>query len=461
MIRPLMQAEWLRFRSHPGNRWIIATFLLVFLLNAAWSGWTAREHRHQQVAEAQAWRTMLEHERSGLLGTPKAGESLEQKARTAFEFARHGSPPAQLPTLGGLTLGTTALKLLSPVSHVTVTNRQADDRKSETLTNPRLEAIGEIDFATLTALLLPILCICLCYGLLQEDRASGIWRLTTMTHPQAWQVLGASLLIRWCVVLLCLALPSALAFGLDPGASLLAYLSWIAAGAGFAAIWIILGGLACLLPVSAGASASALLAVWIVSSFVLPATLSVQGDAKAPSRMASIAALRVIQLDVDEQAPALLAQWYAQNADTTVPRQSHVWPVSFMPRYTEESLRARAIFRRFDAYRATRDSRLAAWALVSPPIGLLDIADRLAGIDAARYHRYALAVDDYEDRWRDYLTPRIMFYRGLTPADLDALPTFAFSSAPTSVAWPLVRLWVSALVLLLTFLLFRHHANTP
>ncbi len=169
----------------------------------------------------------------------------------------------------------------------------------------------------------------------------------------------------------------------------------------------------------------------------------------------------MIQLDVDEQAPALLAQWYAQNADTTVPRQSHVWPVSFMPRYTEESLRARAIFRRFDAYRATRDSRLAAWALVSPPIGLLDIADRLAGIDAARYHRYALAVDDYEDRWRDYLTPRIMFYRGLTPADLDALPTFAFSSAPTSVAWPLVRLWVSALVLLLTFLLFRHHANTP
>lgn len=461
MNHHLIAAEWLRFRTHPGNRWVVGIFFLVFLVNAVWSGWNAREYRQQQGIEMAEWRAMLEDERQRLVGADPAALPPGQQARAAFDFARHAAPPAQLPVLEGLALSTSAFKLFSPVSRVTITNRQADDRNSETLTNPQLEAIGEIDFSTLTALLLPILCICLGYGLLQEDRESGIWRLTTMTHPQAWQVLGAALFIRWAVAVLCLMLPSALAFGLDPGSSLHAYLIWVAAGAGFAAAWTCLGGLFCLLPISAGAVALALLAAWIVSSFVLPAALGARDGATAPSRMASIATLRVIQLDVDEQGPALLEQWYARNGPTPAPHQPPAWPVSFMPRYEAESLRSRVVFRRFDTARVTRDAQLESWAWLSPGVSLLGLADRLAGIDAARYRSYTQVVDEFEDRWRAYFTPRVMFYRGLAHADIAHLPAFDFPDTRTPTAGPLIRLWLLALALLLILLLCRHRANSP
>lgn len=461
MIQRLLAAEWLRFKANPANHWILGIFCLALLLNAAWAGWNAREFRLQQQREMAEWQQQLEGERTKLSAADPALLTAEKNARTAFDFARHKAPPAQLPAREGLALSASAFKLFDTATRVTITNRHVDNRKSETLSNPQLDEIGDIDFATLTALLLPILCICLGYGLLQDDRESGVWRLTAMTHPRTWQVLAAALVIRWGAIVACLALSSALAFAVDNGSSLPAYLNWVSAGAGFAAIWIGLAGLYCLLPISAGASASAQLATWILSGFVVPAALAAHDGPPPPSRMTSIATMRAIQLDVDEQGQTLLTQWYAQNGHTPVPIRAHVWPVSFMPRYEAESLRTRPLFRQFDEVRVARDARLASWMWLSPGISLLNVADRLAGIDSARYLGYALAVDAYEDRWRAYFTPRIMFHGGLTHADLARLPTFEFADARTPATRPALRLWLVALVLLLVFLLFRHRANTP
>ena len=121
-------------------------------------------------------------------------------ARHAFDFARGDPPPVQRPALGGLALSIQHFLALPHDVKVSVESRHTDGRKSDPVTNPLLDSIGLPDFAVVLALLLPLMIIGLNYGMVQEAREQGIWRLVCSQCRQPWRILFCGLLLRFGVV---------------------------------------------------------------------------------------------------------------------------------------------------------------------------------------------------------------------------------------------------------------------
>lgn len=423
MTLQIAHAEWRRFVRQRLNLWALAVFASLLGTSAVWSGLAAREYRAAAAVQQANWeQTRL---KAQLAATqPRDGT---KAMMAAFQFARADAPPAQLPALGGLALGTGTFELLSPDARVTVESRHTDARKAERLSNPLLEEFGLPDFSTVLALLLPLAILGLTYGLVQEEREQGQWRLVVAQCARHGRVFALALGLRGAAIWFVAAATSSIAFAIDPGATSSAWLFWLTTVAAFCVVWLAVAGLFCLLPLSSGSAALGLLACWLLSTFVIPAALAawVDRDSPMPSRLASIAAVRNAQQEAEVHMDEHLADWYAENPEA-VPtgRSSHTWPVSFLPRYLQQDLDIRPLMEDFDHARAQRYAGLERWAWLSPSLALVMVADRLAGIDASRYLRHVQRVNAYEDAWRDFFVPRVMSYRGLTADDFDHLPRF-------------------------------------
>ncbi|MCV0440504.1 MAG: DUF3526 domain-containing protein [Hydrogenophaga sp.] len=449
MTPALARAEWRRFVRQALNLWVLAVFALLLGTSAVWSGLAAREYRAAALMQQADW----EHTRLKAQAAAAQPRNGTQAMMAAFLFARADAPPAQLPALGGLALGTGTFQLLSPDARVTVESRHTDARKAERLSNPLLEDFGLPDFATVVALLLPLAILGLTCGLVQEEREQGQWRLVVAQRARPGRVFAWALGLRavaiWCVA----AAASSVAFALDPGASGIAWLAWLITLAAFCAVWTALAGGFCLLPLSSGSATLGLLACWLLSTFVVPAALAawVDRDSSMPSRLSAIALVRHAQQEAEVHMDEHLADWYAAHPDAApAGRSSHAWPVSFLPRYLQQDLEIRPLMEDFDRARARRFVALERWAWSSPSLALVMVADRLAGIDAPRYLRHVQRVNDYEDAWRDFFVPRIMSYRGLTADDFDHLPRFVAPQGDLGAAVIRQALALGLLALVLT-----------
>jgi ABC-2 type transport system permease protein len=428
MTMLILRAERRRFIRQRAHLWVLATLGSLLCLSAVWSGISARELRVQNAQELAAWeqaRTKAREAAAALERTTPRDDIRAMMA--AFQFARVEAPPAHLPALGGLALGTGTFDLLGPTMRVTIESRHTDARKTDRISNPLLEDLGPPDFATLVALLLPLAILGLCYGLVQEDREQGRWRLVIAQCAQPWRVFTIALGIRAAMAWAVAAGASLIGFALDPGSTLHAVMIWLATLAAFVVCWTALAGLFCLLPVSSGAAALGMVGAWLLATFVVPAALAGIADSEAPmpSRLMAIAELRAAQQEAEVHMDDHLAAWYAAHpADRPALRSSHTWPVSFLPRYLAQDLEVRPLMAAFDETRAHRFVLLERWSWLSPGLVLAMTADRLAGIDAPRHARHVNAVNSYEDAWRAYFVPRIMSYRGLTAENYDKLPVF-------------------------------------
>lgn len=428
MTNLILRAEWRRFIRQRTHLWVLATLGALLCMSAVWAGLSARELRELNAQEMAVWEQARARAREAAAAMEAATPRDDTKTMmAAFQFARLGAPPAHLSALGGLALGTGTFDLLSPTMRVTVESRHTDARKSDRISNPLLEDLGPPDFATLVALLLPLAVLGLCYGLVQEDREQGRWRLVIAQCARPWRVFAIALCIRAAMAWAVAAGASLIGFALYSGSTWHVVVVWLATLAAFAACWTALAGLFCLLPVSSGAAALGMLGAWLLATFVVPAALAGMADSEVPmpSRLMAIAELRAAQQEAEVHMEDHLAAWYAAHpADSPALRNSHTWPVSFLPRYLAQDLQVRPLMAAFDETRARRFVLLERWSWLSPGLALAMTADRLAGIDAPRYARHVNAVNSYEDAWRAYFVPRIMSYRGLTAEHYDKLPMF-------------------------------------
>ncbi len=453
---PLVRAEWQRFVRQRLHLGVLAVVALLLAASALWSGLAAREHRAAAAARQAQWEQRVREAQA------RAGDVRDpQKAvMAAFQVARAEAPPAQLPALGGLALGTGGFALLAPDVRVTVESRHTDARKGDRLGNPLLEGFGLPDFATVLALLLPLAIIGLCYGLVQEQREQGQWRLVVAQCAHPARVFAVALALRGIAAWTVAAAASALAFALDPGATPQALACWLAAVAAFCALWLATAGVAALLPLGSGAAALGLLVVWLCTTFAVPAALAAWVDRASPmpSRLAAVASVREAQQQAELRMDRLLAEWYAAHPEAAPPNGTrHAWPVSFLPRYLAQERQIRPLMRRFDAVRAQRFEWLEARSWLAPSLALAMLADRQAGIDAPRYLRHVDRVNAYEDAWRDFFVPRIMAYRGLAAEDFAQLPRFAplGSGRAAGMARPIAGMGLLALALFACIALAR------
>lgn len=464
--RLLLRAEWRRFIGQRLNLWTAAALMLALSACAVWSGYDARTIR-QRLLHEQAVASQAEQDARNQVSQQEASGTADGKkaAGDTFQFASRQSPPAILAPLGGLVLSARSFGRLGTTQHVTLESRRTDARRSEPIINPLLEQFGLPDFSMVVALLLPLAVIGLCFGLVQEERERGTWRLILAQAVRPGRLLAIALLIRWAVIVAVAAGASLLAFAIDSGAMWSAYSWWMLLVALYASAWIgLCGWISGSSRLTSTAAALAAIGIWLATMFVVPALVSWHLDRQQPmpSRLQEIVHVREAQQDAEVRMEALLAAWYSAHPDDRPEGMTkHDWPISFLPRYLEQEALIRPRIAALSAVRADRFATFERRALLSPAMALITAADRLAGSDMPRYAEYATAVDRFEDVWRGFFVPKIMSYRGLSSIDFVRIPRFEAelrSDAPISALCSL--LGFSALMLLGAVLMRKGLAGT-
>ena len=447
----LLSVEWIRFSRNPLNLWIVGLFLLLMTLSAVWSGLAARESRTKADAP------MLQQQSTNQAEMHDAPKNADPTRKQTSFSASSAAPPIQLPALGGLALNVSQMDLLSTTIKISTRSRHTDGRTSDQLFNPLMHELGLLDFATVLALLTPLAIIALTYGLVQEDRESGVWRLVCSQTSQPWRLVFAALGLRYGLLLLVIVIASLIAFALDPGASAAAIGHWLVLISLYNLVWFSIAGLFLLLPVSSGAAAIAMLGSWLIITFALPAGLGWAANraVNIPSRMTTIVDIRQFQEQTSQQRQSLLADWYAAHPEIKPPTPLKNLPreIAALPAALQLDSRIRPLMYQFDQARKTQFEFMERWSGLSPALGVILMADRLAGIDAPRYADFIKAVNQFEDQWRDLFVPLIMGDIPWTDEQQKAVPQLGFRVEDNQS--DCVRLWLTQLgtaVALLTLL---------
>ncbi|TAK62851.1 DUF3526 domain-containing protein [Methylobacter sp.] len=449
----LLQAEWLRFIRNPVNLWVIAAFFTLLAASAIWSGLAASEFRAKALQpQHQTGNSQVPTEMHDAPGTGKGSYASKLADNTTV----------RLPALGGLALSVRQMDLLGSELRISTRSRYTDGRNSDQLFNPLLRELGLLDFASILALFLPLTVIALTYGLVQEDRERGVWRLVCAQMPHPSLLVFAALAVRLVMVLIPALAASLLAFMLDSGSTLYAATHWLFFVGIFTGVWITISGLFLLLPVSSGAVAVGLLGMWLVTTFAVPAGLSwgANGMQPMPSRLEAIVDIRRVQAQTSKQQAELLSTWYQAHPETA-PAKEPPREIAGLPANLELDSKVRTLMYRFDGVRKAHFEFMERWSAFSPGLAVVLTADRLAGIDAPRYAEYIEAVNQFEDRWRAFFVPRVMGKQSMAPSDYQQLPVV--KSLPTAeTVWTVIlRQLLLGVFLLLVLITLRNRFGRP
>jgi ABC-2 type transport system permease protein len=456
----LLQAEWMRLARNRVSVGAMLVVLALLLVSSIDSGLRAAERRDEVARAEQQWRETLQQMRSDT--RVNAGEESAAAASAAFEFGRTESPSTPRPAAGGLALAPRQFAAVPPDARVTLESRYVDARRTEVIRNPLLTTIGMPDFSVMVSLLLPLLIIGLCYGLVQDAREQGVWRMVLAQTSRPWRALFLALWLRWFAAVAIVVSSSAVALLLDGAADRLTWTSWTL-GVGAAALWwTALAGLFNLLRISSAATALSLLAVWLVTSFAAPPLLAAWAARLQPaaSVLTTVHAVREIQQTAESQDPELLERWYTENpeyAPKTI--RAHAFPVTFVPRYLEQDRHIVPLMLEVDERRSRRAAHVANLSWLAPGAALVLLADELAGQSAHQQTSYMRAVVRFEQSWRAVLVPGVMSYSGLDERDLDALSELRFELHPSIEARAILSpLGLSAAVLMLVLFALRRRS---
>ncbi len=417
------RAEGLRLRRQPLAWTALSALALALLFTAMAAGLEAREWRHAAAADPVRHAAQLKDAIHRAQAGPPPGVAA---AQAAYQLGRGDLGATRMTVGDALGLGVHRLRVLPAQLKATLDSRHVEARPLGPLRNPLLVDSGLPGVPAMTALLLPLVALALCAGLVQEERESGRLGLLRVQASRGFAApvlaaLGWRFVALWAVA----AFATAPALLLDPGATAATALPWISMLGAFCGVWVLLGGLLSVLPISGPSAMLAALGAWLVLTFAVPAGLTsiAQRDAPMPSRLAAIIAMRDAQQDSEVREQALARAWYDRHPE--VPAQlPAVWPASFVPRVLEQDRTLRPLMRRFDEARRRQASLIERWSWLSPGLALTLAAERLAGTDTASHLYYLREVDAFEDRWRVFLIPPVMDRRGLTAEALSALPHF-------------------------------------
>lgn len=414
------QAEGLRLRRQPLAWMAFAALLLVLLASAISAG---RDARAWRAAAAQDTAVFAAKRAQAALRLLLPGPA---NATATYQLGRGELGSTRMPVHAGLALGVQRLDVLPARLKASLDSRHVDARDPGPLKNPLLTGSGLPGLPSMVALLVPLVALLLCAGLLQEEREQGRLGLLRMqsTHgmaPVLIAALGWRLLGLWAVA----AAATLPALALDPGANLLVGLQWLGALAAFCTLWVLLGGLLSFLPGSGATAMLAALGLWLALTFALPAglLLAAQQQAPTPSRLQSIVSIRAAQHDSEDHEQALAQAWYQAHPEIAAQLPA-VWPASFVTRVLDQDLALQPLAEEFAQSRLEQAQLLHRWSWLSPGLALVLFGERLAGTDVGSHVRYLQQVEAFEQRWRDFLVPRVMDRAGLGAAKLQSLPRF-------------------------------------
>lgn len=417
------RAEASKFVRQPLTWVSLGALMLVLMFTSISAGLDARAWRaaaaQDEPLRAQRLDAVMEAMR-------KAGTSGPALATATYQAGRSELGSTRMPVQEGLVLGVQRLYSLPSALKVSLDNSQVDARELGSIKNPLLSLSGLPGIPAMTALLLPLAALILCAGMMQEEREQG--RLSLLRVQASHGVGGlmrAAIGWRFMALFGVASVSTLPAFALDPGSSASAALSWLGLLAVFTLIWVVIGGLLSWAPISGAASMLTALGIWLGLTFVVPAAMvqAAQIHSPMPSRLSSIVKIRDAQQESETHEQELAQNWYASHPD--IP--SHlpaVSPASFVVRALQQEQELRAELKRFEDAREAQSDFVEHWSWLSPGLSLVLASERRAGVDVQSHLAYMRQVDVFRERWREFLVPRVMDRKGLTPDGWSDLPSF-------------------------------------
>ncbi|MEA9912827.1 DUF3526 domain-containing protein [Xanthomonas campestris pv. raphani] len=302
--------------------------------------------------------------------------------------------------------------------------------------NPELALAGRFDYAFVVVFLLPLFVIALLFDLRSGEQAAGRARMLAALPGSGTALLARRVTVRALAVLLCLALPFAVAATLN-GVPLGQQLAVQALTCAYLLFWVVVAVLVGRLPWRPAAHATALATCWVVLALVAPALAHVAINQAVP---------------VNQGTEIARLQREAVNHAWDIPRQ-HTMQAFYArhPQWADSPPLTDAFhYKWYFAFHANGDAQVAPQvsayrqgllrrealaqrvAAVLPPVALQAALTRLAGTDLQAQLAYQDRIRDYHRALRTYYYGFLFRDRAFTGDDFARAPRFEAMADPAS-----------------------------
>lgn len=423
--------------------WVAVSALVLLTGYAVHVGQRFVEGQRHQVAaavEAEAERYRVLGERLAAIGAgADAGSPFQDPTRPYVLGRTGGQRSATLPVSPFQVVAVGQSDLIPAV--VAVDLAGADPRGTqEEIENPIHLMSGPLDLAFVVTFLLPLLVLALSFDLFSREREGGTLALLLSQPISPRTLMLGKALARWGLlfgVVLVASLVALFAFGGPP--PLGRYLIWAGAVGVYLAFWT---AMACLVNATGRSSARnavALAFVWLVLVMLVPAGIQLTAGLlhPVPSRAELVGAERDASRVVQEQASAVLAQYYDDHPELlpegsvdAVDFQTRAFAVEQEVSRQVEPVRAR---HRSQLERQREVIRSFRW--LSPAVLVHDAQVQLAGTGDDRLARFEADLADFHAGWVEFFGPAIYRNDRMGPEYLDRIPVWEFQDEGTREVW--------------------------
>ena len=404
--------------------------VLLLLSAAALSGFAVYTGLSEVAQQQQSIARLLEADRTDRLQSQ--AQQSEYGAAAYYSFHLTYSPPSDL------AFAALGERDTYPWKHrIRMLALEGQIYESD-VANPELAQAGRIDFAFVISVLAPLFVILLLHDLRAAERSAGRYDLLSVTAPQPQQIW----LVRALVIVLALSLALLVPFWLgawfaNTAASKVMLTSLLSLG--HLLFWAVLCFVIGRLPATAPKLASALLGIWLVSTFIVP----VAGDAAIQRLIDSPRGgdILLIQREAVNDAwdlpasttfAAFTAQ-YPQWRDHTAMQSLFEWKWFYAFQQVGD-MRAAPLAA---AYRQAARDKYDAAAVVSwlsPAIWVQRQLTRLADTDALAAFAYEQQIRDFHAALRQFYYPLLFNAVPFSRDTLDQLPEFQANSTAASLS---------------------------
>lgn len=293
--------------------------------------------------------------------------------------------------------------------------------------NPLKSVSGNFDLSFVLVFLFPLFLIASSYNVLSEERERGTWALVRSQCPSPGRLLAIKLAVRYALALGLASALLALAV-VWSGAPLDGTIaSWCLLTATYFAFWIAVILLVVGLDRTSAFNAVTLVALWIVTTVLLPALFNMALVVFYPvphGQLLTLNQRQVVNAGWDipkDQTMKAFFQSYPMYGDTAPVTARFAWKWYFaMHQVGDDAVAAEA--RDYMANLRQRARLAATMSVLAPPSLAQILYNRLAGTELEDHLDYLQSVVAFHDRLEAYFFPLIFREAKFTPADHASLP---------------------------------------
>lgn len=338
--------------------------------------------------------------------------------------------------------------------------------------NPSHLALGRLDLAFWAAILLPMLMVALAYDLVAEERDAGRLPLLGLSGVGLRRLFLARVLYRAgaLAVLSLIGIASVMLArdgSLQPGGITSFALAALLVGLHLL-LWAALAFWVASLGGSSSFGALLLAGFWVASAFVVPGLLQTAAELRHPTPSRNREAIDLLrgEATADSRRDAALAALRVERPELNTPgdpaRQAAVkieWYPGFLAYQRSVSRDGQALARSFREPILDQERLIDRWRFLSPSLSVSRALRSLAGAAYEDRARFVADLEDFRARRREAYLGKLFRNEVVTPADVEALPSFTARPAVPDVARALAdAAWlagVSGLLMLLGWRAFR------